>query len=61
MPLTASQVKAIRDQVGGTQAMADLLDITDRQARNLINKGAKRRSTVNRIKALVSPEKGGAP
>lgn len=53
--MTPEEVKAIRDAVGGTKAMAEKLDITDRAARYLLQNGVKRRKTKRELRRLVEP------
>ena len=55
-PMTPAEVKSIRDAVGGTKAMAERLDITELAVRSLLQNGAIRKSTVNRLKALAGPK-----
>jgi hypothetical protein len=62
--LTPAEVKAIRDAVGGTEKLAERLEITERTARYFLRNGVSRRSTVSRPKALVAPKRrqpAGAP
>ena len=56
--MTPAEVKAIRDAVGGTKAMAEQLDITERAVRFLLQNGAIRKSTINRLKALAGSKRG---
>ena len=51
--MTPAEVKRVRDVIGGTKAMAERLEITDRAVRKLLQHSAKRKSTVSRIKRLV--------
>lgn len=51
--MTPVQVQAIRDRVGGTKAMAELLELTDRAVRSMCQNGIKRRSTAKQVRALV--------
>ena len=51
-------VRAIRDQVGGTKAMAELLEVSDRSVRYWCRDGIKTRAMAKVVRGLVSqPEK----
>lgn len=56
--MTAGEVKAIRDQVGGTKAMAERMDVTPRAVRYLCQKGVKRRKLEREVRGLVEAGKG---
>lgn len=47
------EVRAIRDQVGGTRAMAERLEITDRAVRYWCERGIRRRPVERMVKGLV--------
>lgn len=51
--MTSEEAKAIRDQLGGTKAMAELLEVSDRMVRYWCQDGVKRRSTAKLVRALV--------
>lgn len=51
--MTPAEVQSIRDQVGGTRAMAERLHVTDRAVRSMCQHGIKRRSTISQVRALV--------
>ena len=51
--LTAAEVKPIRDQLGGTKAMAERLEVTPRAVRHLMRRGVKRPKLQREIRGLV--------
>lgn len=51
--MTAEQVRAIRDQVGGTKAMAELLDMSERAVRYMLRRGVGKTVMVRAIRGLV--------
>ena len=52
--MTPEQVRVIRDQVGGTKAMAELLEVSDRSVRYWCKDGIKRRAMAKVVRGLVS-------
>lgn len=55
--MTPAEVKAIRDAVGGTKAMADRLEVTDRAVRYLLKRGVRRPKLAKEIRGLVKAPK----
>lgn len=51
--MTPEQVKAIRDQVGGTKAMAELLEVSDRTVRYWCERGVKPKPMQKLVRGLV--------
>lgn len=51
--MTPAEVKAIRDQVGSTKLMAELLEVTPRAVRYLLRSGVKRAKLEREIKGLI--------
>ena len=54
--MKASEVKAIRDQLGGTKAMAEKLEVTPRAVRYLLRDGVKRPKLERELRGLVGKE-----
>lgn len=60
MILEPEDVQAIRDQVGGTRAMAERLDVTMRAVRQQCKRGVKRAKLAREIRGLVESQGSGA-
>jgi hypothetical protein len=50
--MTPSGVKAIRDQLGSTKAMAEKLEVTPRAVRYLLRNGVKRRKLEREVRGV---------
>ncbi len=55
--MDSEEVKAIRDAVGGTKAMAERLEVTDRAVRYLCQRGVRRPKLAKEIRGLLKAEK----
>ena len=53
--MTPEEVKAVRNQIGSSKAMAELLGITTRALRYHLRNGVKRKKTEREIRQLVEP------
>ncbi|WP_435018447.1 hypothetical protein TA3x_000421 [Tundrisphaera sp. TA3] len=51
--MTPTEVRAIRDQLGSTRAMAARLHVTERAVQLQMKRGIKRRSTAEQVRALL--------
>jgi hypothetical protein len=54
--MTPSEVRAIRDALGGTKAMAERMDVCDRAVRYHCQQGVKRRKLEREIRGLVEAD-----
>lgn len=54
--MTPAEVKAIRDAVGGTMAMAKRLEVTDRAVRYMLRRGVKRPKLERELRGLLPTE-----
>ena len=52
-PMTPEEVRAIRDQVGGTKAMAEKLEVSDRMVRYWCVRGIVRKPMARLVRGLV--------
>lgn len=57
--MTPEEVRAIRDQVGGTRVMAERLEVAERTVRYWCLWGVKKRLLVRVVRGLVAMERSG--